>query len=162
MKAEEFLLEKWRIASELHRHMDDIAWRTFSYFVAANGVFLSATVGIVTTSNKADALLPPKAVKPLAVAMPVLGFLLSVAWCFIQGRQRSYHGYRADQAKQIEAALEADGEQTVHLYAERLDEQKLFKVDWSGKLQAHLTMVRVAVGFAVVWLLLFVFLLIAV
>jgi len=41
MDKEQLLLEKWKMASELHRHEDNVTWQKFNYFVTLNAALLT-------------------------------------------------------------------------------------------------------------------------
>jgi hypothetical protein len=51
---EELLLNQLRIASELHRHMDDMVWQRFSYFVTLNGILVSVLVFAWSNNSSSD------------------------------------------------------------------------------------------------------------
>ena len=99
MDKDDLLLEQWRMASELHRHMDDIIWRRFDYFVGLNVVLLSA-LGYISHIETETWL------KPVAsVLLPLLGIFVSDKWSRIHARGQQYHILRKLQAENRERAL---------------------------------------------------------
>jgi membrane protein YqaA with SNARE-associated domain len=115
------LLRQWEIASELHRHMDNMAWQRFNYFTAINGVLL-AGLGTIVTSSAFCRNPRPCLISVMTIVMPVIGAVVSWVWFFIQRRGKQYHHFRCDQAEQTEKneALKVGGEQVLTLYKERL------------------------------------------
>ena len=99
MNSDDLLLEQWRIASELHRHMDDIIWRRFDYFVGLNVVLMGA-LGYVW-QIETDAWLTIVA----SVLLPVLGIFISDKWSRIHAHGQLYHILRKLQAENREKAL---------------------------------------------------------
>ena len=111
------LLRQWEMASELHRHMDNMAWQRFNYFTAVNGVLL-AGLGTIVTSGALDKSSHSCLVSMMAIVIPVIGAVASWVWFLIQRRGKQYHHLRACQARQTEKheALKVDGEQVLTLY----------------------------------------------
>jgi len=165
---EELLLEQWKMASELHRHMDNMAWQRFNYFTATNGVLLAA-LGAIAASEGFNGNPPPCLLRMMTIAIPILGAFASSIWYFIQKRGQGYHHYRGIQAKQTEEALKIDGERILNLYeknlneyVESLDEQdttfppkfKRYLKSRVGKWRTHSLIGVVAFSLAVGWLVL--------
>lgn len=169
MDKQDLLLEQWKAARELHQHIDDMAWRTLNYFVALNGLLISALIGLVVTLAASEIpsqvqasqlQTPPVQVwsnlaKPLvAVVMPLLGAVISFVWWAAQGRLQGYHQYRQRQARQIENTLEEIREErTLDLYRVGLDEQKLVRVRLYNKIPAHTLVVWLAFSLTLFWLI---------
>jgi hypothetical protein len=54
MDTQDLLLEKWKMASQLHRHTDNEPWwQEFNYFVGLNSVLLSVLVFVWSDSPSA-------------------------------------------------------------------------------------------------------------
>ena len=161
MDKETLLLEQWKMASELHRHTDKIAWEGFNYFIATNG-FLFIVLGAIVTSDSFKQRTPLPLI--MTVAIPIVGMIASSLWGFIQIRQQLYQYYRGAQAKQAEEALKIDGQRILTLYEKNLNEQELISVakfrryldSPVGKWRAHSLVVVLAFSLAIVWLLLMV------
>jgi hypothetical protein len=151
---EHLLLEQWKMASELHRHMDNMAWQRFNYFVATNGLLVTALAAIGKDAFGKDAFgkAPTDPVKVIAIAIPVIGLVVSIVWSSIQCRGQYYQYYRSAQARQTEEALTIDGERILSLYQWDLDEQNLITVPKCAKPRTHDLMYRLALFFAGVWL----------
>jgi hypothetical protein len=118
---ESLLLRQWEMASELHRHMDNMAWQRFNYFTAINGVLLAA-LGAIVSSDTFNADPRPCLLNVVTAVIPVTGAFVSWVWFLIQKRGRGYHHYRANQARQAEAALKIGGERILTLYQKSLNE----------------------------------------
>jgi len=118
---EKLLLEQWKVASELHRHMDNMAWQRFNYFTAANGVLLAA-LGAIAVSKASNGSSTPCLLKVITIAIPILGTFISLMWYFIQKRGQGYHHYRTLQAKRTEEALLIDDEWVLDLYEKSLNQ----------------------------------------
>jgi len=145
---EELLLEQWKMASELHRHMDDMAWQRFNYFIATNGLLLTALGAIGKDAFDQASTLP---LRVLTIAIPMIGFLVSIVWSSIQRRGQHYQYYRCAQVRQAEEALRIDGERILSLYQKNLNEQNLIAVPKWAKLRTHSLMFWLALLFAGVW-----------
>lgn len=118
---ERLLLRQWEMASQLHRHMDNMAWQRFNYFTAINGVLLAA-LGAVVSSDPFNADARPCLLNVVTAAIPVTGAFVSWMWFLIQIRGRGYHHYRGNQARQTEARLKIGGERVLTLYQKPLNE----------------------------------------
>lgn len=94
------LLEQWKMASELHRHMDQMAWQSLSYFAALNGALLSAF--LVILSNKSLSI-RGKEFSGLCIA--VFAAAASLVWSKVHKRMGLYHCLRSRQANAKEQAL---------------------------------------------------------
>lgn len=99
MDRHEFLLEQWKLASELHRHMDDMIWRRFDYFVVLSTALLTG-YGYVWSQQKCAFIMFSG-----SVVVPLLGVALSVSWAAIHKRAQLYHSLRKLQAERAEKAL---------------------------------------------------------
>jgi len=101
MDREELLLEQLKIASELHRHMDDMVWRRFSYFVTLNGILVSVLVFAWSNNSSNDIRIR------LAITggVALFGALVSFVWSKIQKRAQLYHCLRGNQARRAEELL---------------------------------------------------------
>lgn len=121
MDKEKLLLEQWKVASELHRRMDNMAWQRFNYFTAANGVLLAA-LGAIAASEAFNGSSTPCLLKVMTIAIPILGTFISSVWYFIQRRGQGYHHYRTLQAKRTEEALLIGNERVLNLYEKSLNE----------------------------------------
>jgi hypothetical protein len=97
---QDFLLEQWKAASELHRHMDQMAWHSLSYFAALNGVLLS--VFSVVWSSKSLSI---RGKEIFSLGIAVFAALASFMWSKIQKRFQLYHRLRSRQANTKEKAL---------------------------------------------------------
>ena len=119
---EQLLLEQWKTASELHRHMDNVTWQRFNFFMATNGVLLAALAALAG-SGKLSAHPCPPLLTVLAIAIPGIGALLSIVAFFVQKRGQFYHYYRCRQAKLTEEALASlIGRRLLWLYERSLNE----------------------------------------
>jgi hypothetical protein len=168
---EKLLLRQWEMASELHRHMDNMAWQRFNYFTAINGVLLAA-LGAIVSSDTFNANSCPCFLKVVTAAIPVTGAFVSCVWFLIQKRGQGYHHYRGNQARQTEADLKIGGERILTLYQKPLNEYvnslneegfdehgikfsprlgRYFKKCPPGKWGTHYLMGVVAGFFAVLW-----------
>jgi len=101
MDREELLLEQLKIASELHRHMDDMVWRRFNYFVTLNGIMV--TVLVFAWSNNSSSEIRVRLAITGGVAL--FGALVSFVWSKIQKRAQLYHYLRGNQARRAEDLL---------------------------------------------------------
>ena len=162
MEKNDLLLEEWKTASELHRHMDNMAWQALNFFIATNGA-LVAILGAVTISDKfgQNDHLP----LIIAAAISLVGVIISLLWAFIQRRQQLYQYYFVALAKRAEENLKIDGERILTLYEKNLNEQDLIAVpkfkryleSRVGKWRAHSLVVMLGFSLAIVWFLLLVF-----
>jgi len=123
MNKEELLLEQWKIASELHRHEDNLTWNRFNYFVILNGILLSifSAISSGAAGNHID-------IKRVSILLSVVGVLTSLIWFLMQVRGKLYHRYRNEQAKDTERQLLINGERVLTLYEVGLDKQQLFRI----------------------------------
>jgi hypothetical protein len=167
MDKADVLLEQWKVASELHRHMDKMAWQRFNYFIAINGLLLS-TLGAIATSSAFNDKDPPLPLRVMTIAIPAFGTFVSLIWNLIQKRGQLYHHYMGIQARQIEEALRINGERVLNLYEKNLNEQELISVpkfkrylkSRRGKWRTHSLIGSVALFLTVAWLLLLAFFLV--
>jgi len=101
-KRQLLLLEQLKIASELHRHMDHMIWQRFNYFIALNGLLLSAlTVIWFSTADKT----PLGFGLAITAVIALFGGFVSFVWSKIQKRAQLYHRLRTTQARTAERAL---------------------------------------------------------
>jgi hypothetical protein len=101
-KKQLLLLEQLKIASELHRHMDNMIWQRFNYFIALNGLLLSAlTVIWFSTADKT----PLGFGLAITAVIALFGGFVSFVWSKIQKRAQLYHRLRTIQARTAERAL---------------------------------------------------------
>lgn len=101
-KKEQLLLEQLKIASELHRHMDHMIWQRFNYFIALNGLLLSALT--VIWFSRADKT-PLGFGLAITAVIALFGGFVSFVWSKIQKRAQLYHRLRTTQARTAERAL---------------------------------------------------------
>jgi hypothetical protein len=101
MNKEDLLLEQWKTASELHRHMDNLIWQHFQHFVTVNGVLLSA-LAVIWSGITSSTALKQGALAFASTVISTFGLNFSLVWCLIQRRQQLYHRYRCAQAKTTE------------------------------------------------------------
>jgi len=100
-KRQLLLLEQLKIASELHRHMDHMIWQRFNYFIALNGLLLSAlTVIWFSTADKT----PLGFGLAITAVIALFGGFVSFVWSKIQKRAQLYHRLRTTQARTAERA----------------------------------------------------------
>ena len=162
MKKEDLLLEEWKIATELHRHTDNMAWQALNFFIATNGVLITI-LGAIVISDKFSQNNPAPLI--VAVAIPLIGTITSSLWGFIQIRQQLYQYYRGAQARQVEEALKIDGERILTLYEKNLNEQELVTIpkfrrylkSRIGNWRAHTLVTMLGFFLAIVWFLLLAF-----
>jgi hypothetical protein len=128
-KKEQLLLEQLKIASELHRHMDDMIWRRFDYFIALNGLLLSALT--VIWFSRADKT-PLGLGLAITAVIALFGGFVSFTWSKIQKRAQLYHRLRTTQARTAERALiesvlnhadMTEDQWVLQIYVQRLLEQ---------------------------------------
>jgi len=162
---DQLLLEQWKMASQFHLQMDNMAWQRASYFVAANGVLLGA-FGVIA-ADFASSYRYPLFLRLMLVAVPFLGALISWVWAVVQRRAQLYHSYRVAQAREAEETLTVDGERVLTLYEKSLNEQELddpylnkFRVylreSWLGRTRTHDLVFGVAAVLTAIWALLVV------
>jgi ABC-type multidrug transport system fused ATPase/permease subunit len=101
MDRERLLLEQLKIASELHRHMDQMVWQRFSYFITLNGILVSALTLVWSSDSSNDITLSLIATATIAF----FGALVSFVWSKIQKRAQLYHSLRSCQAGRAEELL---------------------------------------------------------
>jgi ABC-type multidrug transport system fused ATPase/permease subunit len=160
---EQLLLEQWKMASQLHQHMDNVVWRRASYFVAVNGILLAILGSIASVT--AFMYGTPLLLRVILVAVPFFGALISWVWAVVQKRAQLYRYYRTAQAKQAEEALTVNGERVLTLHEKNLNEQELddpyldkFKPyldeSWIGKMRTHDLVSAIAIILTTVWVVL--------
>jgi hypothetical protein len=154
MDKEDLLLEQWKLASELHRHEDNLTWQKFNYFIATNGILVSV-LGITWSdivTNRHD-------LKVIGVAISVFGAAISLVWSYVHKRGQLYQNYRIAQARDAERVLTIGGERILRLYEKGLNEQKLMSVRWLWRIMPTQDVVFVlALSLTIGWLALFVYL----
>lgn len=155
------LLEQWKMAAQFHLHMDNIAWRRASSFVAVNGILFGALGALSVAASSPYALL----VKALLVATLILGSIVSWLWAVVQKRTQLYHAYRLAQARKAEEALTANGERVLTLHEKNLNEQEIddrylnkyrvyLRESSLGKQRTHELVFGFAVVLTAVWIVL--------
>jgi hypothetical protein len=137
---EQLLLEQWKMASQFHLQMDNMAWQRASYFMAANGVLLAALGAVlralITDSDPIVCLL-----KVILVAIPLFGAFFSWVWTVAQKRAQLYTRYRMAQAKQTEEALMVAGERILTLQGKGISD--LSEQDFRDLKDSHLSRSRI-------------------
>jgi hypothetical protein len=98
-KGEVLLLEQWKMASELHRHEDNLLWQRFSYFVTLTGI-LATGLGIILTIDKNT--IEPKYQYFFLVLLSFFGAIISLVFASVFRRTYIYHLLRAAQAEEAE------------------------------------------------------------
>jgi len=121
---EDLLLEEWKMASELHRHEDNLTWNRFSYFVTLTGVLLPIFGALALQTDVAIALTARFA----SLLVAFFGATTSVAWTLMQIRSKLYHQYRVAQARSAEKRLLVNGERVLTIYEANIDQQALIRV----------------------------------
>jgi hypothetical protein len=148
MNKEDLLLEQWKMASELHRHEDNLTWQRFSYMVTINGVLASAVGIIWSTStklfNQRDAF----------ILISLFGIITSLVFTFILRRAFMYQKYRITQAKQTEKKLLINDKQILNLYEFGLEEQKLIRVSHLAKFSTNNLISFLSLLFVLFWIFL--------
>ncbi|MBI5407167.1 MAG: hypothetical protein HZA18_05675 [Nitrospirae bacterium] len=157
MDKNDLLLEQWKMAVEMHRHMDNMARQAFNYFIVTNGVLIAALATIINSDAFKEKNLFTLII---TFAIPFIGFFVSLIWGLIQKREQLYQYYRAKQAERTEDTLRIDGERVLTLFEKTINEQTLIQ-DWYlltrlGKWRTHSLMLRVPQFFTCGWLLLFI------
>jgi hypothetical protein len=173
MEKEDLLLEQLKIASELHRHMDEMAWQGLSHLFMWNGILLSA-LGVVLASTPCcirDASGNLKGMQlPCAIAaclVAILGATISIGWSFVQKRAQMYHRVRVAQAADAERALvelaahqsEATESQPLRVYPDKSplevyrEEVDEIPLKCFGKPPSHSVVFWIALAITVVWIL---------
>jgi hypothetical protein len=172
---DQLLLEQWKMASQFHLQMDNMAWQRAGYFAAANGVLLGVlgSIASITEFTEFTGFIyrTPLLWRGMMAAIPLLGMLISWVWAVVQKRGQLYHCYRLAQARRTEETLTAGGERVLTLYEKginKLDEQDLqnladlyltkfgvyLRESWLGKIRTHDLIFTVAVSLMTIWLLL--------
>ena len=144
MTKNDVLLEQWKLASELHRHEDNLSWQKMNYFVAINGA-LFAIVGV-------SGLTRPETLGVGGGLLAVFGIVVSVVWCLTQGRGAYYQHYRIQQARVAEERLLVNNERVLDLYERGLGDQELVRVPRLCRVPTQRLMVVLGVAVAVLWL----------
>jgi hypothetical protein len=152
MDRQDLLLEKWKMASQLHRHTDNETWQKFNYFVGLNGVLLSVLVFV--WSDSPSALDQTKVIVSLLTSL--FGAVVSLVWAITQKRGQHYQRYRIAQAKEAERALKIDGVQVLDVYEKDLNEQELVPVSIFGRLSTYVLVFYLAISTLAIWMLLLV------
>jgi hypothetical protein len=101
MDKNDFLFEQWKMASELHKHEDNLLWQRFSYFVTLTGILASGLVIFLT----ADIDIEPKHQYLFLIIVSLFGAIISLAFAFIFKRAYLYHILRVCQAEEAEKRL---------------------------------------------------------
>ena len=144
----ELLLEQWKLASQLHRHEDDITWRRVQYFLALNGTLMTV-VGVlwnnILSSNEDELIF-------ITIAISLFGVLTCALWAFAQERARMYHFTWIQKAKECERLLLAEGETepTLSLYSKQLEENNP-DLPLRARLPVQKTVFAVAAILASLW-----------
>jgi len=151
MNKEDLLLEQWKMASELHRHEDELTWQRFSYFVTLTGI-LASGLGLVWTTSSMSAT----SFKVISIAISTFGVVISLVWSLIFKRAYMYHLYRAAQAKEAEQALQVNNERVLTLYEKGLKEQKLVRVSIFARFPTNDLIFFLALFVTLSWIILLV------
>lgn len=120
------LLEQWKLASALHRHIDTQILSQLNYFIGFNLALFTLLGGALSLLDFVPSLV-------IILALSVLGVFISNNWYRSHIRQVAYHSYRVLQARETEKLLLIDGEQILTLYAKGVNEQELFSLDEIAK-----------------------------
>jgi hypothetical protein len=113
---DQLLLEQWKMASQFHLQMDNMAWQRAGYFAAANGALLGVLGSIASITELAEFIYrTPLLLRVMMAAIPLFGMLISWVWAVVQKRAQLYTHYRMAQAKRAEEALTVDGERILTL-----------------------------------------------
>jgi hypothetical protein len=154
MNKNDLLLEKVKLASELHRHEDTLVWARFSHFLTFMGILISG-LGLLQTS-----ILPSLQGKgkAISIAISAFGVLTSVIFSLIFLKSKKIQRYRVEQAKEAGRALAIDGEQVLDVYNLELDEQKLVPVSSLSLISTYKLMLVLSLFMTLIWtILLFIF-----
>jgi hypothetical protein len=151
---EDLLLEQWKMASELHRHMDNMIGQRFHHFVTVNGILLSA-LGVIWSriapgANQSTIVLA-------SAAISGFGLVFSLAWCFIHKRGYKFHRYRKAQARRAEEQLIVDNGRVLSLYEKPLNKQKLIPVGIFERVPTYSIVLVLAILLTVMWLITMVY-----
>ncbi len=177
MEKKDLLLEQLKIASEFHRHMDEMAWQGLSHLLMWNGILLSA-LGVALTSapcctqNTGGHLKVQLSCAIAAGLVAILGVTISIGWSFVQKRAQMYHRVRITQATDAERALvalvelsarqsDAAESQSVRVYPDKpplevykeRGEMGKIPLKCFGKPSSHSVVFGIALTIAVVWFL---------
>lgn len=149
MNKENLLLEQWRVASELHRHENNLSWQKFNYFIATNGVLIS-----VLGAGWSMAARYNVNIRPLGLVI-LFGAIVSFVWTAIQRHGQLYQRYRIEQAKKAEKDLKINNERILTLYEKGFNEQDLVKKPkFFGKIPTQSLMVTLGILLTIGWLIL--------
>jgi len=154
MNKKDLLLEKWKLASELHRHEDTLVWARFSHFLTLMGILISG-LGLLQTS-----ILPSLYERgtAISIAISLFGILTSVIFSLIFLKSKKYQQYRVEQAKEAERALAIDGEQILDVYKSKLREQELVPISSWSLFSTYTLILVLSLFMTLIWLiLLFIF-----
>lgn len=150
MDKKDYLFEQWKLASELHRHEDNLAWQKFNYFIAVNGLLLS-----VLAVNWKDLAASSNNLRVIGIAISVFGTIISLAWFLVQWRGQLYHALRTRQAKKAEEDIEKiTGERWLDLYSISLNDkqQKFVRVPLPAKIPIHWVIVGLGFLSTIFWI----------
>jgi hypothetical protein len=105
-----FLFEQWKMASELHKHEDNLLWQRFSYFVTLTGILVSG-LAIFFTADKSNIASDinidvSKYQYAFMAAASFFGAIVSLVFASIFKRAYLYHILRICQAEEAEKKLQ--------------------------------------------------------
>ncbi|MBN1678963.1 MAG: hypothetical protein JW966_01640 [Anaerolineae bacterium] len=117
MEKEDLLLEQWKMASELHRHEDNLIWQRFSYFVALTTFLVSGLSYILAKDPSKTGFLF------VTLIFSVFGSIISFVFASVFKRAYLYHLHRIKQATEAEEQLQGDNK-TILLVYQALDQDE--------------------------------------
>jgi len=107
----ELLFEQWKVASELHRHEDNLTWQKVNYFIAVLGALLTAYFVLGNGLPLCDQI-------RARFYWAVFGLAVSILWLVVHVRGSLYHTLRINQALEIEKILGSGGQPDIlNLYS---------------------------------------------
>ncbi len=121
---QEFLLEQWKMASELQRHEDSLTWERFSYFVTLTG-FLATGYGYAFGANE------PRFLRIISAG----GAIISLAFACVFRRAYLYHTLRIRQASEAEQRLQK--QDVIPFFSKTAEENQTESPAGSEKLQSQ-------------------------
>lgn len=153
MQKEDLLLEKWKVASELHRHEDNLIWQKFGHYVTINGALI-ALLGVIWSGS-----IPAQhnELKFATIVLSIFALIFSVVWTLFQARGTLYQRYRIEQVKEAEEALTLGGQRILDLYKVGLNDQTLVTVSKWLKFSAQQVVIYFGWFVVVIWIGIFIY-----